>query len=205
MIAAVDHIAYEVNDEGALPSFLNGKEPIFRCHELLNSPAKKHLLREYSDIHSITYYKDGVAGIPVEVTHHRSAEHRTEAEKLKIKEDYIIIETQDAAGELSFFKNINGFSEDAGDSLVYKNRFSGVGFRLKFINGNSDKMYLDDIGFTCIAFISTDINQDAEELRERGAVDFTEPFVLTVNGKELSILMLRSPGGIPIELIMPKR
>jgi len=205
MIATVDHIAYEIKDENYLPSFLKGKKAVFQCFDLHNPPAKKHLLRAYSTVHNITYYKDGIVGIPVEVTHHHSPENKAEAGNLRIEDGYVILETLNSSREIEFFEGINGFGSDTNDSLIYKSRFSGVEFRLKFIDGDLDKTYLDDIGFTCIAFISTDIYKDAEGLRERGAVDFTEPFVLTVNGKDLSILMLRSPGGIPIELIMPKR
>jgi hypothetical protein len=60
---------------------------------------------------------------------------------------------------------------------------------------------LDLEGLSCLAFLSTSPDEDAEALRAHGARDVTGSFRVTVNGRRLRVLMLRSPTGIPIELV----
>ena len=56
-------------------------------------------------------------------------------------------------------------------------------------------------GLSCLAFLSTAPEADAETILAEGGREPTAPFALTVNGRRLRVLMLRSPEGTPIELV----
>jgi hypothetical protein len=64
---------------------------------------------------------------------------------------------------------------------------------------------LDVEGFSCLAFYSNDLAEDTRRLLDLGAHDSTEQFGITVNRRDLSIVMLRSPGGVILELVKVNR
>ncbi len=63
--------------------------------------------------------------------------------------------------------------------------------------------WLDQPGATCLALISTRIEDDLERCVRSGGEGAAGPFTMAVNGQDLSIALIRSPSGNPIELIQP--
>jgi hypothetical protein len=61
--------------------------------------------------------------------------------------------------------------------------------------------YLDDPGFPCVAFLTTDIHADRDRLQQHGAAEVGEVFELSVAGRSLELCVLRGPSGEPVELI----
>ncbi len=61
--------------------------------------------------------------------------------------------------------------------------------------------YLDDAGFTCVAFLTNNIEGDCKFLMQYNTKNKGEIFDLEVGGKELKIVVLRGPSHELIELI----
>ena len=64
---------------------------------------------------------------------------------------------------------------------------------------------LDVEGFSCLAFYSNNPVKDCQRLVALGARHPTEEFAITLDRRDLSIVMLRSPGGVVIELVKVNR
>lgn len=67
--------------------------------------------------------------------------------------------------------------------------------------GSKPWWYLDDPGFPCVAFLSTDIDEDRARLQHHGAAEVGEVFDVHVAGRPLGVCVLRGPSGEPVELI----
>jgi len=70
---------------------------------------------------------------------------------------------------------------------------------------NAASNYLDSAGFPCIALWSSALAEDTDRLRKFGGSSIIEPFTLTVNGRVLTVIQLRAPGGWLLELIQLTR
>ena len=68
-----------------------------------------------------------------------------------------------------------------------------------------EKPFLDSPGFTCLAFLTNNLEQEVNRLADIGAREITEPFFLSVNNKPLKIVLLRGPSDELIELIQITR
>jgi hypothetical protein len=64
---------------------------------------------------------------------------------------------------------------------------------------------LDVEGYSCLAFYSNSPEADARRLTALGAHDATGQFAVAVNGRNLNIVLLRSPGGAILELVKVNR
>ncbi len=64
---------------------------------------------------------------------------------------------------------------------------------------------LDDIGWTCLALLTTDLAKDFARLEAAGCGGDRFTFEVSVDGKNLAVGMLRLPGGKLVELIEIKR
>lgn len=60
---------------------------------------------------------------------------------------------------------------------------------------------LDLAGPSCLAFYSTNPQLDAQRLEAIGCRDCTPLFEIELSGRHMSVLMLRSPSGVILELI----
>ncbi len=67
------------------------------------------------------------------------------------------------------------------------------------------KPYLDQAGFPCIAFLSNDLVRDRQRLMQSGGKEASEPSAHVINGKPLTITMLRGPSDEIVELIEMER
>lgn len=68
-------------------------------------------------------------------------------------------------------------------------------------DGRSRLPMLDDAGFTCLCLLSTSIERDLAKAVRAGGTEATPVFPLEVNGRLLSVAMLRGPTGEIVELI----
>jgi hypothetical protein len=64
---------------------------------------------------------------------------------------------------------------------------------------------LDIEGYSCLAFYSNNICEDVQRLVSLGAGSATEEFAVNLNGRRVSVAMMRSPGGAIIELLKVDR
>jgi hypothetical protein len=67
--------------------------------------------------------------------------------------------------------------------------------------GELETPCLDDLGFGCLAFVSTDVQKDGDRLLEAEAAERSGCFQLEVNHKTLRVELFRSPDRQIIELV----
>lgn len=161
------------------------KWPLMAC------PAEEH------DLHLL----DGP--VRIEVVAHDTGASRG-VERLRFCEDpAIVVLTSDAPErERRFFREGLRFGDGADDVLTFSGRLPGWSLSVRpILVTETAEPPLDLEGLSCLAFLSTAPEEDAEALRAHGARDVTGSFRVTVNGRRLRVLLLRSPTGILIELV----
>ena len=161
------------------------KWPLMAC------PAEEH------DLHLL----DGP--VRIEVVAHDTGTAKG-IERIRLSEDRAIVEltTDDPDLERRFFREGLRFGGDTDDVSTFSGRLPGWSLSVRpVLVAEAEETPLDLEGLSCLAFLSTAPEEDAEALRAHGARDATGSFGITVNGRRLRVLMLRSPTGILIELV----
>ena len=74
-------------------------------------------------------------------------------------------------------------------------------FRLVADDAAPTDAALDIEGFSCLAVYSNNLQEDIDRLGRLGAREATEVFAFELAGRQMEIVMLRSPGGAVFELI----
>jgi hypothetical protein len=118
----------------------------------------------------------------------------------------ITLRSRNAARERDFFSSALPCAETDG-LIEIRGAFPAWRARLQVVEDATAPTLppLDIDGFSCLAFYSSNITEDSRRLIALGARDVTGQFVVTVNDRDLSIVMLRSPGGAILELVKVNR
>ena len=67
-----------------------------------------------------------------------------------------------------------------------------------------EKPMLDDAGFPCVALLTNRMDDDLEKATKAGGEVICPPYVVTVNGRPLTVAMLRGPAAEIVEFIQVK-
>jgi hypothetical protein len=94
-----------------------------------------------------------------------------------------------------------------GDVIEIRGAFPAWSMNLKLVADAAAPVLplLDVDGFSCLAFYSNNVGEDCQRLVALGARDATEEFEIELDGRNMSIVMLRSPGGAILELVKVNR
>jgi hypothetical protein len=230
LIVDISHLGVCAHDiESSLPSLeACGFEPVFKEVALANRPEKRPLLRHYSPLHDIALFKHRASGLHLELieyetVHDTTAKHFpiTVGGRMKVPDaaKHLIacngrddeftakIAVSDLQAELTFLQKGLGFKlvEESSTaatlekvSIISKTRFNLVVHQCA---RRDEVSYLDDAGSRFLSLLTTNVENDAKTLLRLGGSGATEPFSVEVNGRELRIVLLRSPGGAFIELL----
>ena len=209
----MDHVAITTTDIEKDSKELErlGFKHRFTEYGLKNAKEKAPLLRHWADRHDISVF-DGIEGIALELTmHHRKADYLYNKGFVPVSDDGSIVGVVRAVDSIeksrTFYAALglrpedkNGFLHLHVDSPVEK-------LKSRIIVGkttdprDSEPMYLDDAGFPCVAFISTDLEADAKKLHGEETQYITDDFKFKVNNKKMKICFVIGPSGEIIELI----
>ena len=201
MILGFAHVAYSSADPEAAISLFN--RDIDRRYEgVASHPAKGILLANAAKTHDLILLK----GQPtIEVVSHDTGTIAG-PETIGLDGSTIVLRVADPGRERAFLKA--GFAaREEEDALLIPGVFPTWQATLKLHRSAQSPAGspLDIDGFSCVAFYSSDLEQDRKRLLELGGHHQTEIFDVTLNGRRLDILMLRSPNGIIIELVKVAR
>lgn len=210
MIAGFDHLSMSIHHtEGESDALLEmGYQIRFSERNVHNHREKEALIEEFEPLHDLIYLQHE-NGFRLELTRYASSPRTTEA-AFSVDLDQpgeITLETALFEEDIEFLSKALRFrvtsSTDQEAELLFRSPVAGWSCSLKVIRTpeKSRKSYLDSNGFPCLAFISTSLQKDSEKLRILGAVEMTTPFSLCIDGKPLTIVMFRFPGGAIGELI----
>jgi hypothetical protein len=203
MILGFAHLAVNVDD-------LEAAETVWKAEgyartamhlDAPNHPSKHRFLTNYHPLHDLMLLS-GSGLWPLELTRH--GQTYTANTQLEWNSDAIRVTVPDPAPLHRLLVNGLGFCEDNGD-LVLNSRLLAWSCRLRLEAGISSPVSLEAAGPSCLAFYSNRISEDAQILIGLGATDYTNEFELALGGRDMTIAMLRAPGGPLIELINPRK
>ena len=162
---------------------------------------KERLLANYQPRHDLMLLS-GEGLLPLELTWHGPT--CAVNSQLKWDQDAIQIVVSDPDPLQNFFVDGLGFCED-NRGLFLNSRLSDWFCRVRLVAGESLQTSLSAAGPSCIAFYCNRIAEDAKMLIDLGATDFTNEFELTLGERDMTIAMMRMPGGPLLELINPRK
>ena len=206
MIFGFSHLTVNSNNiQSDLMEYLKlGYELEFSALKIHNSEHKKPLLKTHSPTHNIYYLKHKQLS-PIELINHFS-DNEVQADKINLEEGHINISIPSNlfSDEQNFWKRL-GFNKN-NDELILKRLCKTWSVTLKIQESNVHKsdLYLDSIGATSLAFIVKKLSHYIDNPELTDYIE-TEAFELLINEKLLNIIFLKSPAGIPVELIEIKK
>ena len=203
MIIGFSHfVENTLNPEESAMRFLSkGYSSDFLEVGVLNHPAKKVLLKEYSEHHDLHMLRHTDC-YDIEVINHYSSENKIQ-DRIILHENNIVEITVPAGklnSEYQFWQAL-GLSKN-GNSISLKRPISAWQITLDFKESSDPlaEQMLDLNGITSIAFITKSIESCMRRINDSLSWK-SETFKLKVNGKSLSIILVKSPTGLIIELI----
>jgi hypothetical protein len=102
------------------------------------------------------------------------------------------------------FKVLNRGSIESGKryiALKYGSPLKTWTLNVLLVESEVFAYQLDSRGFSCLAFLSSNLERDLEKLTSLGATENTGIFFIDVNGRTLKVVVLRGPNKELIELI----
>ena len=209
MIICLSHIAYNILSSSSIQEFAINTYPdavrIKEQYNILNWPSKHALCRNPVSKYHDLYLIKVSPSVAIEFTNYQAPE------QFNCK---TIQNVSFSTSSISFTINSHNKSLDIpvlhflgfdrhddlfcrSDLLISKKLIT-----ISIVEcTRSNKSYLDDIGYTCIAFISTNIEDDSQYLLALNCTDHTDIVNMSIGGQNLLIWMARLPGGAIIELI----
>ena len=165
-----------------------------------NHLAKSQFLTAYQSIHDLMLL-NGTGLWPLELTCHGNI--YSVNTQLQWNREAIQITVPKPVTLQSLLVKGLGFRITEHRTLVLENRLQAWTCRLKLQEGDTCPVSLDAAGPTCLAFYSNRIDEDEQRLVDLGATVSTGPFDITLGERNMTIAMLRVPGGLLVELIKP--
>lgn len=168
---------------------------------ILNHPSKKTLLRDYNQSHDIHMLRHPDF-YDIEVIDHFSGEHKVQDRILLQRDDMveIVVPKGKKNSECQFWEDLG--LKRFGDNVSLKRPVPAWQVDIEVTESSRalTEQQLDLNGITSIAFITKNIEACMNRVRDRLSWA-SDVFKLEVNGKPLSISLVKSPTGIIVELI----
>jgi hypothetical protein len=207
MIIKIDHIALASSDVivDGLKLEKEGYAKKFQTLGLPNPEIKRGFMRNFKNKHDAALYERR-GFIPIEIIDHKSRPegcgYLLSKKESESGTSEIVVQTSNIEKSLSFwsllgFRKTGKHGQLRFDSLVPKHTCI-----ITLEEGGIAENKLDDAGFNCIAFITSSIERDNENLKKAGSV-VSEISEFSSNNKKMKIMFARSKGGELIELIEP--
>ena len=214
MIICLGHLAYNIPPNARIKEYASkifpDSRPFIRPHTLTNNPEKRILCRgDINPIHDMYSVRLCNASL-IEFTDYKSGGQyfAGHINNVSINPDHVEFElfSSDILGDIKVL-NALGFSSNPNSYSFSRIDRIGVNRKASIMlkHNNISKSYLDDIGFTCIAFLTSNIQTESSALIQAGCIDMTSIIDLLINGQKRLIWMARTPGGAIIELIQISR
>ncbi len=218
MITYVSHIGVTLNwPRIKLDLKKSNFQKYFQVNKILNNASKKEFLRKQFKFHDIIFYKNKNWDFGLELINYKKNflyenlnkinNHKTtdinfnKINKLK----NLTLYSSKIISDFNFFKDLNlllnlklNKNSFYGNLPTFKKRKVKV-----FIKKNNKKkgLYLDDTGFNFISFFSTDLKNDIKKIKKKYINIISKIFKIKINNKNLNLVLLRSKGGLIIEII----
>ena len=206
MILGFSHLTFGTrNFDQAMRNFQSmGFVPTSIYRSVRSAPAKWPLMTQPAQKHDLALLK---RSLTVEiVSHDTGSVDRPPVLDFDSTAGDIMLRVQDARRELDFLEKVLPCTR-AGDRIAIHGAFPTWSARLRLVEDRSGphSQPLDIEGYSSLAFYSNNIEEDVRCFVELGAGNATEEFFVELNGRRIGVAMLRSPGGVILELLRINR
>lgn len=211
MILGVDHIGWSVRDPLVAADTLThlGYRRAFEEPRLPTADAKRPLLRTFTPIHSIEYWRHP-RGPAIETISHGGAGPYAETPTVRFGPDgaieaYLLSPLEPQRAREVWHTALGARVTTEAGVLRVASRLPQwcLDVHIRDHDGRSraDRLvHLDDEGFVSVALITTDLGLERSRLALVG-VQTVEPFRVRVNGRDLKVTLGRGAAGEIIELL----
>jgi hypothetical protein len=206
MILGVDHLILSTNDLDKSVQEFESKGYVSRFTErnLLNHPSKSIFLSVKTPVHDIAFLENA-GTFAVEAVQHGTTLDSSKG-PFWFDGKKLIVESTSLFKEIPFWIHALNFKKINENHLELIGPVAHWNCKVEFIeNPNQSSYLLNGSGFTCLAFVSSNIEGDLEMAKKAGASDVLPPFDITVNEKALRVSLFRSPTNIICEFIQIMR
>ncbi len=202
MILGIDHLQINTSDiTNSGKGLLAGGYSLVFQEKIKNNIKKKLFLNAYHEHHKIAYFESTGNNFPVELTDHIDNVEESKT-PISFRANTIYLKIKNIKLEQVFWQELLSvtFYEN---SIKFHSFLPKRSFNLKLIPTHKKlTYYLNTNGCTSIALITCNIYKVFDRLIEKKLiVDYIDPWKTLVNGKPLTIGMLRTHNGIIVELI----
>jgi hypothetical protein len=166
-----------------------------------NHPSKHKFLPNYQPSHDLMLLA-GLGLWPLELTCH-GIPHSINT-LLEWRREFVQITVPDPTTLQRLLVEGLGFRMEEDETLILENRLPNWVCRLRLQVGITTPVSLGAVGPTCLAFYCNRIDEDVQHLLDLGATEATEHFDISLGARNMTIVMLRAPGGLLLELINPR-
>lgn len=207
MIVHIDHLAFTTTDlmQDIKNLQTNGYSLRFCECAVKNIDIKKDLMRNFTQTHDLALL-DHKENISIELIKYPQI-YLPKINEVQKNYDFkkIIINAYNFSESIKFWKCL-GFKECSQDTvkacLSFRSLLKNCEYFISLQKKTdfNKKIYLDDLGFSSIALISTSINNDRNLFKKQN-FDVTPIEALELNGKKLNIFFAVGPSYELVEII----
>ena len=200
MIIAIDHIAYSSLDvKTSIRDFLAKGYRLEFVETLPNLEIKKPFLSKYNKTHELALLTNNT-GYNIEILNHGAMSGDEGYIKL-VPDDEIIIRTDSIERSKDFYSKL-GFKFKNTNDAIFSSILSGnKKLKLTLEQQNIEQNFkIDDAGFNCIGFITTNVEKDVANLKQFDC-KISEIQELKVNSKLMKICFVQRANCEIVELI----
>ena len=196
MIIGLDHLSLNLKTKETFKRKINNYYKIFQ-EKKLNHKEKKIFLEIKNKSHTISFYNTKKILPPIEKTFYANAGKINQ--NIVLKKNVIYLSIISKKKEFLFWKKVFDL-EPKKNIINYQSIYDQKKYKFYFKETVTKKSFLDNIGFTSICFVSTDIHKTFKSCKDFD-IEISNIFRFKINKKIINIFFCRSPGGIIFEII----
>jgi len=205
MIFGLSHLTINTSDIYATESLLkkNKYKKVLFFNAVQNHPSKKKFISSWSEDHKLMLLSSENKP-SIELTEYQQ-KSILKNNQIKINKSVITLKISNIDLFLKIFTNALGFHRAENNLIFLKGLMKKWDCKIKFEPGKSNPSFLDSIGPSCLAFFSSNLEDDSNKLISFGAQYCTRKFNIFLGDKKIDIILIRLPEGIIIELLNIKK
>ena len=202
MILGFSHLSLSTTNivESEKNILKQGYQREFLCSQIPNHPAKLQFLNVFEPFHDIALYSHKTKPTLELIKHGNSFAPGQGA--FEYNDNHVVMHIPSAKSLSFYVESLNFRKEPEGSILSIKSPIAA--WSLKIVIKEClpvRECSLDSPGCCVLALWCRNLEDRLNLLKRSGVTEYSEPFFVNINGKELKVALFRSPGGGIFELV----
>ena len=202
MILGYSHLSLSTIDmaESEKALLQQGYEREFLTEKIPNHPAKRQFLGNFEAFHDIALYSHKTKPTIEVIKHGDTLSPGLGA--FGCNGDCVSLRTT-SGEDLSFYTETLSFVQGDGNAtLQIKSPIAAWSLAINVREtGTTERSNLDSSGYPVMALWCRKLEERLDLVKAAGVTECTDPFLVTVNDREIKVALFRSPGGGIFELM----